>query len=217
MIRNGGEFSTFFVFFVIVEVLNSVTSLFQCRQCQDLLENNLAHKRPIEVLVGKKNLEVRPLAVNKGEIVKRILYEHPQAEFVFCAGDDKTDEDMFRALVPFAAGSTPGTPTHTLSPAMSRATSTSTAPAPVSQSLSNSTASLAVARKAVMEAPLGAKGTPGPDGKLPAVELALHPDGVFSTAVGSSSKKTLARWHVTSPQEVVEAMLGLAKGEGAKL
>ena len=33
-------------------------SLFQCHQCQDLLENNLARKRPIEVLVGKKNLEV---------------------------------------------------------------------------------------------------------------------------------------------------------------
>jgi trehalose 6-phosphate synthase/phosphatase len=79
--------------------------LFQCRQCQDLLENNVAHKRPIEgiispfkvlrvlscsvVLVGKKNLEVRPLAINKGEIVKRILYLNPDAEFVFCAGDDK--------------------------------------------------------------------------------------------------------------------------------
>ncbi|KAN0093166.1 Trehalose-phosphatase domain containing protein, partial [Tylopilus felleus] len=36
--------------------------LFQCRQCQDLLEN---HKRPIKVFVGKKNLEVRLLAVNK--------------------------------------------------------------------------------------------------------------------------------------------------------
>ena len=64
-------------------------SLFQCRQCQDLLENNLARKRPIEVLVGKKNLEVRPIAVNKGEIVKRILYFNPDAQFVFCAGDDK--------------------------------------------------------------------------------------------------------------------------------
>ena len=63
--------------------------LFQCRQCQDLLENNLARKRPIEVLVGKKNLEVRPIAVNKGEIVKRILYFNPTAEFIFCAGDDK--------------------------------------------------------------------------------------------------------------------------------
>ena len=68
---------------------NGTRSLFQCRQCQDLLENNLARKRPIEVLVGKKNLEVRPIAVNKGEIVKRILYYNPDAEFVFCAGDDK--------------------------------------------------------------------------------------------------------------------------------
>jgi trehalose 6-phosphate synthase/phosphatase len=58
------------------------------------------------VLVGKKNLEVRPIAINKasslmcnwlidnnrnqqGEIVKRILYNHPEAGFVFCAGDDK--------------------------------------------------------------------------------------------------------------------------------
>ncbi|KAG6329404.1 hypothetical protein ID866_9685 [Astraeus odoratus] len=70
-------------------------------QCQDLLENNLVPKRPIEVLVGKKNLEVRPIAVNKGEIVKRILYLNPDAEFIFCAGDDKTDEDMFRALLLF--------------------------------------------------------------------------------------------------------------------
>ena len=41
------------------------------------------------VLLGKKNLEARPIAVNKGEIVKRLLYKNPDAEFVFCAGDDK--------------------------------------------------------------------------------------------------------------------------------
>jgi trehalose 6-phosphate synthase/phosphatase len=40
-------------------------------------------------MVGKKNLEVRPIAVNKGEIVKRILYLNPDTEFIFCAGDDK--------------------------------------------------------------------------------------------------------------------------------
>lgn len=40
-------------------------------------------------MVGKKNLEVRPIAINKGEIVKRILYMNPDAEFIFCAGDDK--------------------------------------------------------------------------------------------------------------------------------
>ena len=42
-----------------------VYGLFQCKQCQDLLENNLVPKRPIEVLVGKNNLEVQPIAVNK--------------------------------------------------------------------------------------------------------------------------------------------------------
>ncbi|KAJ6470470.1 glycosyltransferase family 20-domain-containing protein [Mycena sanguinolenta] len=151
--------------------------LFQCRQCQDLLENNLAHKRPIEVLVGKKNLEVRPIAVNKGEIVKRLLYKNPDAEFIFCAGDDKTDEDMFRALILFGTGAT----------------------------------------KATMEAPLSvtlldegsSKGSPNGSGTATPVELAIKPDCVFTTAVGHSSKRTLASWHVTTPQEIVGHMLGL--------
>lgn len=58
------------------------------------------------MLVGKKNLEVRPIAVNKGEIVKRILYRNPEAEFVFCAGDDKvssvppSDHSLLNTAVP---------------------------------------------------------------------------------------------------------------------
>jgi trehalose 6-phosphate synthase/phosphatase len=39
--------------------------------------------------------------------------------------------------------------------------------------------------------------------------LALRPEGVFSTAVGHSSKRTLALWHVTTPAEVVDSMLAL--------
>ncbi|EMD35685.1 glycosyltransferase family 20 protein [Gelatoporia subvermispora B] len=143
--------------------------LFQCRQCQDLLENNLARKRPIEVLVGKKNLEVRPMAVNKGEIVKRILYFNPDAEFVFCAGDDKTDEDMFRALLLFNGGGE--------------------------------------SEKAFLEPPLSvtllAKESTT---KFEPVELAISRDAVFTTAVGHSSKRTLAAWHVTTPEEIVEHM-----------
>ena len=38
------------------------------------------------------------MSVNKGEIVKRILAKNPDTNLVLCAGDDKTDEDMFRAL-----------------------------------------------------------------------------------------------------------------------
>lgn len=58
---------------------------------------------------GKANLEVRPTFINKGEIAKRLVNEFhdPQSsvgekggklEFVYCLGDDFTDEDMFRAL-----------------------------------------------------------------------------------------------------------------------
>ncbi|KAG1736488.1 trehalose-phosphatase-domain-containing protein [Suillus lakei] len=72
---------------------------FQCRQ------NNVVPNRPIEVLVGKNNLEVRPIAANKSEIVKCILYHNPGVEFIFCAGDDKTDEDMFRAPLLFPPSS----------------------------------------------------------------------------------------------------------------
>ncbi|KAG0034895.1 threalose-6-phosphate phosphatase [Podila clonocystis] len=71
---------------------------FQAKECQNHLENAVLSKLPVEILVGKKNLEVRPTMVNKGEIVKRLLAQHPDVEFVACAGDDKTDEDMFRAL-----------------------------------------------------------------------------------------------------------------------
>ncbi|KAF9953593.1 threalose-6-phosphate phosphatase, partial [Modicella reniformis] len=71
---------------------------FQAKECQNHLENAVLSKLPVEILVGKKNLEVRPTIVNKGEIVKKLLGQHPDVEFVMCAGDDKTDEDMFRAL-----------------------------------------------------------------------------------------------------------------------
>ncbi|EKM57667.1 glycosyltransferase family 20 protein [Phanerochaete carnosa HHB-10118-sp] len=165
--------------------------LFQCRQCQDLLENNLARKRPIEVLVGKKNLEVRPIAVNKGEIVKRILYYNPDAEFIFCAGDDKTDEDMFRALLLFQSPSSPKS-------------------------------SALASPKIVMEPPLSVTLLAGQDGaaKFGPVELAIERNAVFTTAVGHSSKRTLAVWHVTTPEEVVDHMLhlvGINDGEKSNL
>lgn len=73
----------------------------QAHQCQSLLESTISGKKPVEVLAGKKNLEVRPLAINKGGTLRRILLDGdcPSAGFVFCAGDDRTDEDMFRVLM----------------------------------------------------------------------------------------------------------------------
>lgn len=63
-----------------------------------MLESTVLKHYPLEILVGKKNLEVRPMAINKGEIVKGLLSKRPDSQFVFCAGDDKTDEDMFKVL-----------------------------------------------------------------------------------------------------------------------
>ncbi|SAL98687.1 hypothetical protein [Absidia glauca] len=70
---------------------------FQAKECQNHLETALS-KLPVEVLVGKKNLEVRPKSINKGEIVKRLLMAVPY-DLVMCCGDDKTDEDMFKTLL----------------------------------------------------------------------------------------------------------------------
>ncbi|KAJ1998591.1 hypothetical protein GGI04_004934, partial [Coemansia thaxteri] len=67
---------------------------FQAKECMNHLENSVVSKQPVETLVGKKCLEVRPMSVNKGEIVKRLMGAYPeQWDFVLCAGDDKTDED----------------------------------------------------------------------------------------------------------------------------
>lgn len=158
---------------------------FQCRQCQDLLENNLASKRPIEVMVGKKNLEVRPIAVNKGEIVKRILYLNPDAEFIFCAGDDKTDEDMFRALLLFNNQS-------------------------VQQQEQPQRQKTSPSSTLRFEAPLSV--TLIDDKDAQPVDLHIQHEAIFTTAVGHGSKRTLASWHVTTPQEIVEHMLDLVRG-----
>ncbi|KAJ3845179.1 trehalose-6-phosphate phosphatase, partial [Lentinula raphanica] len=168
---------------------------FQCRQCQDLLENNVAHKRPIEVLVGKKNLEVRPIAVNKGEIVKRLVYKHPEVEFIFCAGDDKTDEDMFRALRQFTERPSPEAHETDDSKSGDKAEFVMEAPLSVTLVDDNDDEEGQVSHSS--------------NNKYPPIKIHLAPEAVFTVAVGHSSKRTLASWHVTSPAEVVGAVEGL--------
>ncbi len=73
---------------------------FQARECQKHLENTVAKKWDVEVMTGKANLEVRPTFVNKGEIAKRLVEEYGDKvgeapEFVYCLGDDFTDEGEF--------------------------------------------------------------------------------------------------------------------------
>ncbi|OJK00630.1 hypothetical protein ASPACDRAFT_59486 [Aspergillus aculeatus ATCC 16872] len=79
---------------------------FQARECRKALEDTVAKRWEVEVMSGKANLEVRPTFVNKGFIAARLVNEYGNEpgdapEFIFCSGDDFTDEDMFRALQEF--------------------------------------------------------------------------------------------------------------------
>lgn len=70
---------------------------FMARECQKHLEQTVARHWDVEVMTGKANLEVRPRFVNKGEIAKRLVNEYGEGadkapDFVFCLGDDFTDE-----------------------------------------------------------------------------------------------------------------------------
>jgi trehalose 6-phosphate synthase/phosphatase len=47
---------------------------------------------------GQKTVEVRPVWANKGEALERILAAYPNPDFLFAAGDDRTDEDVFERL-----------------------------------------------------------------------------------------------------------------------
>lgn len=71
---------------------------FQARELQNHLEQNVVGKLPVECLIGKMNVEVRPSLINKGVVIKRAITQNQDARFIFCAGDDRTDEDMFRIL-----------------------------------------------------------------------------------------------------------------------
>lgn len=164
------------------------------------MENLTTHnKLAVEVLVGKKNLEVRPLAVNKGEIVKRILYDNPDSEFVFCAGDDKTDEDMFRALCnlePAPDHDDIGTVSGTGGGTGAEGTSSEDVPLIMSP-----------------PAPLSSTQTLGSPRTL-----ALRREAIFATTIGPSGKKTLARWHVDGTDKIIGSlseMAGLPGDDGS--
>jgi trehalose 6-phosphate synthase/phosphatase len=52
---------------------------------------------PLEVTLGKKIVEVRNKDINKGSAVRKLL-SLETSDFILAMGDDRTDEDMFRAL-----------------------------------------------------------------------------------------------------------------------
>ena len=61
------------------------------------LKTQLA-EQPIEVVAGNKIVEVRNKGINKGSALTKVLSQYAY-DFLFTAGDDQTDEDMFKLLI----------------------------------------------------------------------------------------------------------------------
>ena len=55
-----------------------------------------------------KIIEIKPVSINKGQAAQLWL-EQNDRPFIFCAGDDYTDEDMFSVLPDFAVSCKVGT------------------------------------------------------------------------------------------------------------
>jgi trehalose 6-phosphate synthase/phosphatase len=62
-----------------------------------MLEAMLAETE-LRAFRGAKSIEVRPVWLNKGEALERLLAVQPDPDFLFAAGDDRTDEDLFERV-----------------------------------------------------------------------------------------------------------------------
>ena len=63
-----------------------------------MLLGDALSNQPCEVLEGKKVIEVRLRGVSKAIVADQIERTAPGGAFVVAIGDDRTDEDLFRAL-----------------------------------------------------------------------------------------------------------------------
>lgn len=70
---------------------------FQANELLSELEDVLK-RRPYSVLRGNRVIEVRHVSATKGRAAEELLQRHPRTDAVFCAGDDRTDEDMMEVL-----------------------------------------------------------------------------------------------------------------------
>jgi trehalose 6-phosphate synthase/phosphatase len=69
----------------------------QARELRLVLSRALAHG-PVEILEGKRVLEVRPRGATKAAVVQHLLSRERAPALMVAFGDDRTDEEMFAAL-----------------------------------------------------------------------------------------------------------------------
>ena len=75
---------------------NPELSSLRAKELVDELKNLIVNT-DLQVLIGKKTLEVRSVKVNKGTAAQNWITKR-NYDFILSIGDDRTDEDMFKAL-----------------------------------------------------------------------------------------------------------------------
>ncbi|KAI8366275.1 glycosyltransferase family 20-domain-containing protein [Choanephora cucurbitarum] len=86
------------------EKADSKFGAFQARELQNHIEQNMVGKLPVECIVGRKMVEIRPIVVNRGSVIKRAAIQYPDIDYVVCVDDSRTTEDMFRMLQKVSMG-----------------------------------------------------------------------------------------------------------------
>jgi trehalose 6-phosphate synthase/phosphatase len=73
---------------------------FGARQAHELrlLLGDILSNQPLEVVEGKRVIEVRLRGVSKGVMARRVEAEAGAGTLIVAIGDDRTDEELFRAL-----------------------------------------------------------------------------------------------------------------------
>lgn len=75
---------------------NRELGFIRSRELLDAL-HHLVRNTPLQIIDGNKVIEIRIAGVDKGSVARKFL-DKKSYDFVMAVGDDKTDEDMFRAL-----------------------------------------------------------------------------------------------------------------------
>jgi trehalose 6-phosphate synthase/phosphatase len=73
---------------------------FGARQAHELrmLLGDALSNQPLEVVEGKKVIEVRLRGASKAMVAHRVLATHQAPPAILAVGDDRTDDDLFEAL-----------------------------------------------------------------------------------------------------------------------
>ena len=72
-------------------------ALLRSQELKDELRELVSHDGKLQVMEGHKVIEVKRSGYDKGSVAAKLLGTAPY-DFILAIGDDKTDEDLFRAL-----------------------------------------------------------------------------------------------------------------------